>query len=147
MHLNRRLFVTALAATSVGFPAFAKPKVFATNGIAIQGYDPVAYFDLNGPVEGNPAINSDWDGATWVFATPENKARFDAEPAAFAAQYGGYCAYAVSKGATAPTDPGAWTVVDNKLYLNFSPGVRKIWRRDIPGNIAKADKNWPGVLK
>ena len=71
---------------------------------------------------------------------------FDADPEKFAPQYGGYCAYAVSKGATAPTDPNAWTVYDDKLYLNFSTDVRSIWQEDKPGNIAKADANWPGVL-
>ncbi|NNF24928.1 MAG: YHS domain protein, partial [Rhodobacteraceae bacterium] len=75
-----------------------------------------------------------------------SKALFDADPAAFAPQYGGYCAYAVSKGATATTDPDAWTVHDGRLYLNFSTTVRSIWQEDIPGNIARADANWPGVL-
>ena len=64
-----------------------------------------------------------------------------------APQYGGYCAYAVSKDATAPRDPNAWTVVDGKLYMNFSPAVKVTWSKDIPGNISLANGNWPNVLK
>jgi len=70
-----------------------------------------------------------------------------AGPAAYAPQYGGYCAWAVSQGYTASTDPHAWRIVDGKLYLNYSKGVQKRWQQDIPGNIAKGDANWPKVLK
>ena len=149
--LTRRRFLAAAtalpAATLITSPAFAaKPSVFATDGIAINGFDPVAYFTMSKPVKGDPAISSDWEGASMLFASAENKATFDADPEAFAPRYGGYCAYAVSKGATAPTDPEAWTVHENRLYLNFSTDVRSIWQQDIPGNIEKADANWPGVL-
>ncbi len=81
-----------------------------------------------------------------VLCSAENKAAYDADPERFSPRYGGYCAYAVSKGATAPTDPDAWTVHEDRLYLNFSVDVRGIWQQDIPGNIARADANWPGVL-
>ncbi len=148
MPLTRRTTLALIGASLIASPALAgKSKVFATNGIAIQGYDPVAYFDLQGPVEGKPAHASNWNGTKWVFASAQNKARFDADPTAFAPQFGGYCAYAVSKGATAPTDPTAWTVYQGKMYLNFSPAVRNIWRQDVAGNIAKAEGNWPAVLK
>lgn len=149
--LTRRRFLTASAvlpaATLIAVPAFAgKPKVFATGGVAINGYDPVAYFTDGAPVKGLEAHTSDWEGARMLFARAENKAMFDADPEAYAPKYGGYCAYAVSKGATAPTDPAAWTVHEDRLYLNFSTDVRSIWQQDIPGNVAKADANWPGVL-
>ena len=149
--LNRRRFLTASAvlpaASLMALPAFAgKSPVFASGGIAINGYDPVAYFREGAPVKGMEAYSSDWEGARLLFSSAENKAMFDADPEAFAPKYGGYCAYAVSKGATAPTDPEAWTVYEDRLYLNFSTDVRSIWQQDIPGNIAKADANWPGVL-
>ena len=149
--LTRRKFLTATAALPAisvfSTPAFAaKPPVFATDGIAINGFDPVAYFTVASPVKGDTAYASDWEGRRLLFASSENKAKFDAEPEKFAPRYGGYCAYAVSKGATAPTDPEAWTVYEDRLYLNFSVDVRSIWQQDIPGNIAKADANWPGVL-
>lgn len=149
--LTRRTFLAAAAtvpaASLLSGPAFAaKPPVFATDGIAINGYDPVAYFTMSKPVKGDMAHTSDWEGVKMLFASAENKAMFDADPEKFAPRYGGYCAYAVSKGATAPTDPDAWTVYEDRLYLNFSVDVRGIWQQDIPGNIAKADANWPGVL-
>ena len=149
--LTRRHFLIASAAAPAAAvlsgPAFAaKPAVFATDGIAINGFDPVAYFTMSKPVKGDMGISSDWEGAKMLFASGENKAMFDADPERFAPRYGGYCAYAVSKGATAPTDPDAWTVYEDRLYLNFSVDVRGIWQQDIPGNIQKADANWPGVL-
>ena len=83
----------------------------------------------------------------WLFASAANLAAFKATPEAFAPQYGGYCAYAVSKVSTAPGDPEAWTVHGSKLYVNLSPGIRQVWKRDIPGNIARANGYWPAVLQ
>lgn len=149
--LTRRSFlaVTAAlpAASLIATPALAaKPPVYATDGIAINGYDPVAYFTMSKPVEGDMAHASDWEGVKMLFSSAENKAMFDADPEKFAPKYGGYCAYAVSKGGTATTSPDAWTVFEDRLYLNFNTTVRGIWDQDKPGNIAKADANWPGVL-
>jgi len=150
--MHRRTFVGLMAAaplaTTISTPAWAaKPETFAVDGIAIRGIDPVGYFTDSAPIAGSAEFTSDYNGATWQFASAENKATFDADPETYAPQYGGYCAYAVSKGATAPTDPEAWTVHDGKLYLNFSVDVRSIWKEDIPGNVAKADANWPKVLE
>lgn len=124
----------------------AEPPVFATGEGAIGGYDPVAYFTEGRPVQGSEAFQSQWGGATFSFASADNQAQFEADPEKYAPQYGGYCAYAVSEGYTATTDPAAWSIVDGKLYLNYSPGVRDRWSRDIPGRIAAADRNWPSVL-
>ena len=129
-----------------GFAHAAKPAVFTDEGVAIRGYDPVAYFTQSAPVVGNAAYSAEYNGATWLLASVENQAMFEAQAEAFAPQYGGYCAYAVSKGGTATTSPVAWTIVDDKLYLNFNKVVRGIWSNDIHGNIAKADANWPSVL-
>lgn len=150
MFTRRTFIATSIAAPTAAFiagPALAaKPPVFATNGIAINGFDPVAYFFEGAPVKGDPAISFDWEGAKLVFASAENKAMYEADPEKYSPSYGGYCAYAVSKGGTAPTDPEAWTVHEDRLYLNFSVDVRSIWKQDIPGNIGRADANWPGVL-
>ncbi len=152
MKFSRRNFLAATALTALSpallnRPAHAmKPKVFVHDGLAIRGIDPVAYFTNAAPTMGDAAHQSEWMGATWQFLSADNKALFDGDPEAYAPKYGGYCAYAVSKGATAPTDPEAWTIVEDRLYLNFSTDVREIWSKDIPGNIAKADQNWPGVL-
>lgn len=148
---NRRALLSAAVAAPVlpllaGIAHAAKSAVFTDGGVAIRGYDPVAYFTQSAPVAGDAAYRAAYNGATWLFASAENQALFEAQPEAFAPQYGGYCAYAVSKGGTVTTSPDAWTIVDDKLYLNFNKVVRGIWSNDIPGNIAKADANWPSVL-
>ena len=132
---------------SARLPSFAmKPKWYTDGGPAINGYDPVAYFDGNGPVKGDAAFTSEYDGGEFHFASAENKAKFDADPAAFAPQYGGYCAYAVSRGYTAPIDAEAWSLHDGKLYLNFSKSVRALWATQKTKNINAANENWPNVL-
>ncbi len=126
--------------------AQALEPTFAHSGLAIRGYDPVAYFTDAKPLRGKADFAYDWQGATWNFVNAENRDRFAADPARFAPQYGGYCAWAVSQGYTASTDPDAWKIVDDKLYLNYSKGVQKRWQKDIPGLIAKGDANWPRLL-
>ena len=147
---RRHLLGLALTAPALGLlstRAMAQEaQVYAEDGIAIDGSDAVAYFDGNGPVAGDPAITFDYMGATWRFSTEANRDAFAADPEAYAPQYGGYCAYAVSQGYTASTVPEAWSIVDGKLYLNFSTGVRRRWLQDVPGHIAAADANWPAVL-
>lgn len=126
--------------------AYAKPPVFETRHGAVRGYDPVAYFTEGTPVKGSNQYSTEWNGAKWYFTSAGNRDRFRADPKKYAPQYGGYCAYAVANGYTASTDPNAWSIVDGKLYLNYSLGVREQWKEDIPGHIARANKNWPGVL-
>jgi hypothetical protein len=124
------------------------PEIY--NGLlsstAVGGYDPVAYFFEGKPVEGPRDITHTWNGATWRFATEKNRDAFKADPIAYAPQYGGYCAWAVSQGYTAKGDPKQWRVVGGKLYLNYDARVHRDWAQDIPGHIAKADGNWPKVL-
>ena len=134
--------------TVVATPAAAKDQVYQSFlGTAIDGTDPVAYFTEGRPVEGSSEFTHEWNGAKWRFSSAENRAKFVAEPEKYAPQYGGYCAWAVSQGYTASTDPEAWSIVEGKLYLNYSKGVQMQWEADIPGHIAKADQNWPEVLK
>lgn len=142
------LAVLVLALTLTLTPAAAGDRVYTStfSDLAVDGYDPVAYFSEGRPVEGRAAFEYQWNGATWRFANAENLAAFKAEPDAYAPQYGGYCAWAVSQGYTASADPMAWRIVDDKLYLNYSREVQKRWKQDIPGNIRKADANWPRVL-
>lgn len=126
-----------------------KAAVFTgiVKGVAVGGYDPVAYFEDAKARPGEQDITLEHDGAIWRFATPENKAAFAADPARYAPQYGGYCAWAVSRGYTAKGDPNAWKVVNGKLYLNYNKDVQSNWAKDIPANIRTADANWPRVLK
>jgi len=127
-------------------PAYAGANVNTSwGGVAIHGYDPVAYFTEGKPVEGSKAYTHDWMGGEWRFSSQENKDLFTSNPEKYAPQYGGFCAYAVSQGSTADIDPEAWTVYNGKLYLNLSPSIQQIWSEDIPGYIAAADKNWPGL--
>jgi YHS domain-containing protein len=136
-----------VALTLMCFSTFAaKPLVFSTREGAIEGYDPVAYFTKGMPVRGSDKYSLEWNGATFKFSSLAHFELFKAAPGKYAPQYGGYCAYAVSEGATASTVPEAWTIVDDKLYLNFSTGVRNRWSKDIPGRVARADENWPDVL-
>lgn len=120
--------------------------VYAEKGVAIDGTDTVAYFTQSAPATGSREFTYDWNGATWLFTSAQNRASFAADPAAYAPQYGGYCAYAVSEGYTASTVPQAWKIVDGKLYLNYSRRIQRKWERDIPGRIARGNANWPGLI-
>jgi hypothetical protein len=126
----------------------AKPAVFNEfkSKLALDGYDAVAYFKTGKPQKGNPAYVLNWNGASWHFASAENRAEFESRPHSFAPQYGGYCAWAVSEGYTAKGDPNHWRVVDGKLYLNYNASVQRNWEKDVAGHIAKGDRNWPKVL-
>jgi YHS domain-containing protein len=127
------------------FAGKADPVYKNGSGLAIRGYDPVAYFDQSRPVKGSPQFSHQWMGATWLFASAQHRDQFAANPERYAPQYGGYCSYAVSQGHTASIDPEAWKIVDGKLHLNYSKGVQARWEKDIPGYIEKANRNWPDL--
>ncbi|MCY4542833.1 MAG: YHS domain protein [Rhodobacteraceae bacterium] len=128
--------------------AFAmSPPVFSDRDGAIRGHDPVAYFTEGTPLEGSPEFTHEWMGAEWRFVSAEHRDLFAEDPEAYAPQYGGYCAWAASQGYVASIDPEAWEIYDGKLYLNYSRRLHRRWTRDKPGNIAKADANWPGILE
>lgn len=118
----------------------------SSSDLAIRGTDPVAYFTEGKVVEGNSEYESEWQGATWRFSSAENQELFDSNPEAYAPQYGGYCAKALSEGNVVSSDPEAWKIVDGKLYLNYSPQVQQQWVQDIEGNIALADEMYPDAL-
>jgi YHS domain-containing protein len=141
---------TALLAAVLAFaaPALAqKAEIYTSWGAAIRGYDPVAYFTEAKPVKGASQYTHQWKGAAWRFASAKNRDAFAAAPEKYAPQYGGYCAYGVAEGYTVSTVPEAWSVVEGKLYLNYSPGVQRDWRKDPAGYIRKADANWPKALE
>ncbi len=131
-----------------GGPASAIVPINKTSdGVAIKGYDPVAYFIDGKPVSGSGEFEYVWMGAKWHFASAENRDLFIRNPEKYAPKYGGYCAYAVSVGTTADIDPEEWNIVEGKLYLNLNRKIRDKWSKDIPGNIKKADQNWPAIIK
>ena len=148
--LTRRLLLVAALLVGAPLVAAAKsPEIYTgwLSSSAVGGYDPVAYFTAGRPVAGNSGIAYQWKGVTWRFASEKNRDLFKAEPARYAPQYGGYCAWAVSQGYTAKGDPNHWKVVDGKLYLNYDASVQKNWEQDIPGHITNANRNWPKVLE
>ena len=120
---------------------------FIVKGVAVGGYDPVAYFTAGKPVKGDKAISANHNGAEYRFSSEANRAAFVAAPAKYAPQYGGYCAYAVALGSTAKGNPQNWSIVGGKLYLNLNDSVQSTWNKDKPGFISKANANWPKVLK
>lgn len=122
-------------------------KYYNMKGIAINGYDPVAYFLQNKAVKGTDSYSADWSGSTWKFSTQANLDSFKMAPEKYAPQYGGYCAYGCSENHKAPTDPNAFTIVSNKLYLNYSLQVKEYWLKDTAGKIKAADKYWPALNK
>ena len=148
--MQRRDVLVMGAAAAVGLTTTAAwagtAPVYSDDGVAVDGSDVVAYFTDGAPIKGSAEFTHDWNGATWQFVSAANRDAFAADPAAYAPQYGGYCAYAVSEGYTAPTSPDAWRIVDGKLYLNFNRRIQRRWERDIPGRITSADANWPRVL-
>jgi YHS domain-containing protein len=115
------------------------------DGIAIQGYDPVAYFTDSKPVKGDSKYSFTWRGAVWHFASAQHQELFSKNPDQYAPQYGGYCAYGVSEGHTVDIDPEAWKIIDGKLYLNYSKSVQKQFLQEPEVRIQRANQNWPGL--
>lgn len=146
----KRLILALAVATAIvpGAAMAAKPPVYTApfSQVAAGGYDVVAYFTAGRPVKGDPAFATDWRGVRWQFSSAANLAKFKASPAAYAPQYGGYCAWAVAHGYTAKGDPTQWRIVGGKLYLNYNADIQSQWVRDIPGYVRQGDANWPGVL-
>ena len=120
-------------------------SINAANGVAVQGYDVVAYHAQRQAVKGSRAFTHAWRGVNWQFASAENRDRFSSSPEAFAPEFGGFCAYGVSRGYAVDIDPQAFAVVDGRLYLNYSKGVQSTWNQDRAGYIEKARQNWPKV--
>mgnify|MGYP002628435627 CR=1 FL=1 len=150
MFTRRRLLGAAASLPIFGLmgrPAFATPEVYSDGGLALGGADPVAYFAQGQMVQGSVDYTLMWRGTTWRFATMDARSTFEMNPEAYAPQFGGYCAYALSQGALAPTVPEAWTVFEGKLYMTYSVDVRGLWRQDIPGNLAKAEPYWPAIAR
>ncbi|MGX6647439.1 YHS domain-containing (seleno)protein [Maricaulaceae bacterium MS644] len=137
------------AAALPAAPAFADDLVYTGlfSNTGAGGYDVVAYHGEGGPMRGSRDFETRWNGADWRFASQANLDLFLANPETYAPQYGGYCAWAMAEGYTAKGDPEFWNLVDGKLYLNFNRDVQQTWEEDIPGNIERADANYPAILE
>lgn len=145
MRYARTLFALAFFLA----PALAgeQPYIYQNeDGIAIRGYDAVAFMTLGKALKGNEDFSYEWKKATWYFSSQENLDAFKKEPERFAPQFGGYCAYAVGNNYLYRSDPKYWMIVNGKLYLNANRQAQELWSQDVPGYIAKGNRNWPAVL-
>ena len=148
--MRKLLLASALSVLTLGAAQAGEQYVDET-GYAISGYDAVAYFDLKQnavgaqqpqAVAGKAGITAEYNGATWAFSSEANRDKFVANPAKYAPQYDGHCAYGLAQGGKVPANPNLWRIVDGKLYLNITPTVVGFWESDIPGNLSKADGIW-----
>ncbi|MDX2154190.1 MAG: YHS domain-containing (seleno)protein [Bryobacteraceae bacterium] len=144
--MTRTLFLT-LIATAVLSAAPVDPVNKSWRGVALQGYDPVAYFTASKATKGSDSISHEWMGAKWYFSSDANRKLFIASPEKYAPQFGGYCAWAVSNNYTANADPEAWKIIDGKLYVNYNKDVQKKWEAEALKRIEAGNKNWPNLHK
>jgi YHS domain-containing protein len=153
---NTQIALALAAAFGAVAPAFAGPEVNTSTGIvladgkpapglAVHGYDVVAYFTDGKPVKGDAKFAVSHGAATYRFSSQANLEAFKASPAKYEPGYGGYCAFGVSVGAKFDGDPNLWKIDGGKLYLNLDPAIQASWLKDIPGNVKKADVNWPKI--
>jgi YHS domain-containing protein len=140
-----RTFV-ALMLLSTPLLASDLVNVSGADKIAVGGYDPVAFFTDSKPIKGSPSIATRYQGATYLFATTEHKSLFEGNPDKYVPQYGGFCAYGVAHGGLAPVEISTWQVRNGKLYLNKNSEIRTMFDADFGGNVAKAEKTWPGLV-
>jgi hypothetical protein len=143
----KRLHLIVLLCALAYVAAAQKSEIYQTEKGAIGGFDPVAFFDEARPVAGKDELVHFWNDAQWHFSTQANLDLFKANPERYAPQYGGYCAFGMSRGYKAETDAEAWTIVDGKLYFNYNKSVQKQWLGNQRAFIEKADSNWPSVKK
>ena len=145
----KRIFtsIAALVLLSAAALAGELVNVSGASKVALNGYDPVAFFTDSKPVNGSPSITAEDRGATYFFASEEHKKLFKEDPDKYAPQYGGFCAFGVAEGALFPVDINTWQVRGGKLYLNLNPEVLTQFNAHFEGNIAKAEKNWPHLVK
>lgn len=150
----RSLLLSSAFAVATVTSAFAGDQYVDESKFALSGYDAVAYFDLEQApvgqrqpeaVPGKKSITAEYNGSTWAFATEANRDKFLADPAKYAPQFDGHCAYGVAQGGKVPANPNLWRIVDGKLFLNINPAVVGFWEEDIKGHIKNAGKNWSGL--
>lgn len=150
MQSRRAMLVSLCAlplAAMIARPAAAAAPVFAVDGIALRGIDPVGYFTEGVPLRGLSRYALIWRGAEWHFASAAARDRFEMNPKAFAPRYGGYCAYRMAQGAFDGTDPAAWTIHGGRLYLKHGMTERALWHRDVAGHLAQADAHWQTLMR
>ncbi len=151
-HLWRIAFLLTLACFLASFAnkAQAQEKTLLNvdkKGVAIQGYDPVTFFTKRNPIHGDAKFTSSYHGATYLFASAEDKAKFDKDPAKYEPQFGGYCAYGVTKGKAVEVEIDAFQIVGGRLLLQYDKGIRDKFAKDPESSLKLADQKWPEVVK
>ncbi len=147
MITHTRRFVLGIVASALALPladtrrASAEP-LNASRGIAVHGYDVVAYFTDGRPMRGTALYTHRWRDSEWRFASAAHRDAFAADPDRYAPQFGGFCAFGVAQGAQVDIDPTAWSIVDGRLYLNYNHSIQRQWMRDTAGLIRQANDNW-----
>ncbi len=141
--MKRLLTIAAILLISTTIAQAQKSEVFITDGKAIKGYDPVAFFKESKPVKGVESLSYQYNDATWLFSSKTNLETFKKDPEKYAPQYGGYCAYGTAGGHKAPTQTNTWTIVDGKLYFNYNDKVKESWNKQQAKLIEKANTQWP----
>lgn len=152
-----KILLTTFALLTMSHSALAASEIntlereglfgYEPNGIAIRGYDTVAYFTQSKPVEGRDEFSTQWSDATWKFSSQEHLDLFVENPEKYAPQYGGYCAYGVAQMSLVKIEPDQWTIIDGKLYLNFNAKLNNKWKKDTAGYIKTADALFQKLLK
>jgi YHS domain-containing protein len=136
------LLMAVVSVTSFGQTSKSAKHINTEKSVAIQGYDPVAYFESSKATKGSKEIAATFLEKTYYFSSESNKAIFLKNPTQYIPQFGGFCAYGMSEGHEAPIQPEAFTIVDNKLYLNYNLKVKELWLKDQANRIQKANENW-----
>ena len=116
-------------------------------GVMLEGYDVVAYFTDGKPVKGSERFRSDYDHATYYFASQAHLNTFTADPQKCAPKYGGYCAVAAAMNKVEEVEVDKFKVYEGHLYMNRNAKAEKVWNQDPPGIVGKAEKNWPELVK
>ena len=149
LHIVLLLLTLSLAPAGAAWSDGVEKVHVNTNrrGLALGGHDAVAYFAQAKAVMGDRQFSHQHQGATYHFSSAEHRDMFAADPAKYAPQFGGFCAWAVSQGYTADVDPRAFDIIDGRLILQYSLSVRERFRKDPSGNLARADENWKRILE
>ena len=144
----KQLIALTLTTATMAFSVKAGDlvNVSGASNIAVAGYDTVAFFTDQKPVNGDPGISAAYQGATYIFASKEHKELFESAPEKYTPQCGGFCAFGVSVGALFPVDISTWQIRDGKLYLNLNQAILKKFNADFDANVAKANANWPDLV-
>ena len=139
-----RLFIFTLLIFGL-FSLQAYSSQHTTNMVGVNGYDLVSYHTEKRPLRGNGNYTATHDAVTYLFSSEENKDTFKKNPGKYIPAYGGWCAFGVAVGKKFSADPEVWEIVDGRLYLNLDQGIKKEWRKDIKGNIIKANSHWSDI--